>query len=430
MIYLLWCLLYGSMLIADTITEYAVPHAQQEIMTIGLVVNAGSARLQSIAHSVKQQIEITGQFKMRLLPPMAVTALALRELQGEAIGLVVVIEPNENTIVWRLFDTVKKAQVQGMALPDKGAEWQVAAMIADQLWPHLANKPGFFNSVVAACKLEKSGGGLRAHRTIGVFMPGLGWQQQSPKRVLVSTRTDNFAPRWHPTKLTLYYSRQTPRNIEMCAVNTCGFSRVVASFSGQNLTATVSPCGRIVLSLSTKTGSQLYEYRYDESTHKAIFEQITAQGGYFVSPSFQDDRYLVCNHIATTTASRIAVVDTASRTLKVLPVGQGYAPSVYGSKVAYCKKIKGFLQLFVYDLELQKDRQVTFSASDKDEPCWMVQGGYIVCSAEKKGKSSIVMIDCDSGREWGLTPEQEHWSFPHCAGAAHTSFLTEGQLSN
>lgn len=392
-------------------------------MPIGLILVKAEKKLESVALAVTTCLEKTGQFSIITTSLPIFNMDAVKTFKQKGIGMIVVLEKTNDDLTWRLFDTVKAEQLAGKVIPCLEEPWVCAGAIADDIWPILVNEPGIFSSVIAACRLKDTKVGSRSIRSVEVFSPIFG--SSGPRKTLVANRSDNFAPRWHPKKLTLFYSQHTPTNVRLMSVDHMGLSRIITDFPGFNLTPAFSSDGKIVMSLSSGANNQLFRYYFDESASKSVFEKLSSENGSFASPTFLDDETLLVEFINLAGVSKLGAFSLIEKKLREIPIGNAYAPSAFSKKLcAYCKKKDGYLQVFVYDQVSGLEKQVTFSKENKDEPSWSPCGQYIVYSAEKDGRSRIAVSEVVSCHQWYLTPAQENWSFPSWAPVSHLSFLT------
>jgi TolB protein len=398
--------------------------ATNKSMPLGLLIVGDYLDPQSseIVENIKKCLTQSSQFTIDLQKAGQFTSDFIVDYKKKQIGLVLAIEFHQVEVVWRLFDSVKLEQIAGKRVAKNIPTWLLASTISDDLWPYLTSMPGYFSTVIAACHLCKDVKKGKNVRNIEVFSPVYGLN--GPRKVIVTAKTDSFAPRWHPTKLSLFYSQHTPTNIRLMAVDSSGISRIITNFNGFNLTPTFAHDGSVVLALSKGVFTHLYKYNFNLGGECDGFKQLTTQDGSYASPSFLTDDLILCEFINLNGVSRVGTFSIRNKQWKDLGVGTAYAPVAYGKdRCVFCKKNGGYLQVYLYDFNSGKEEQLTSSFGDKDEPSWSPCGNYILYSVEKKGKHRIAMSCVTNKFEWFITPENEDWSFPAWAPSNHISFI-------
>lgn len=398
--------------------------ASSKAMPLGLLVIGDIADKQSseIIDRVRKCLTQSSQFSIDIQKVVQFSSDNIVDFKKKQVGIVLALEFNSNELVWRLFDSVKLEQIAGKRIAKNIDNWLLASSIADDVWPYLTSMPGYFSTVIAACHLRKDAKTGKKVRNIEVFSPVYGLQ--GPHKIVVSAKTDSFAPRWHPTKLSLFYSQHTPTNIRLMAADQFCISRVITNFNGFNLTPAFAEDGSVILALSKGIYTHLYKYNFNVIRESDGFKQLTTEDGSYASPSFLTNDLVLCEFINQNGSSRIGTFSLLNRDWKDLGVGAAYAPAAFkNEKCVYCKKNGSLLQLFLYDFKKCKEEQLTFSLGDKDEPSWSPCGNYLVYSVEKSGKHRIAMSCVSNKFEWFITPENEDWSFPAWAPSSHVDFI-------
>lgn len=367
-----------------------------------------------IRYGIAPLLQATKQFKITHLEqdaPHTKQELSAHAQTGFSLALYFAGTPQ--SIDWRLFDTLGAQQLKGKKItPNSLSTTETAIMAADQVWQELVNQQSSFLSLIAACKQEPGKSKKRMRSSIYLMHPFL--PQSSFKYQPLVTDGNNIAPRWHPSKATLFYSHHRPTNVCLKAIDRYKNSWTISSFDGQNLTPTISSSGKTILVISGGTHTKLYEYLRDPKTKKHAFVCITIQEGDFISPHFINDHELVFCHIGTNNVPKLGMLNTNNHQISWLGLGAALCPCVSpnGEQIAFCKKINGIYQLFTYDLKTQKERQITHGKEDADECSWSPCGNFIACSLETDHTSRIAIVDANTGVVRYLTPTGEHWSYP------------------
>jgi len=336
----------------------------------------------------------------------------MQALAGEGYPLVLFFSGDNEMIAWRLYDTMNAQLVKGKKsyrhrLLD--AEW--AIVIADQIWSELTSQDGSFSSLIATCKQRRHRKGCC--QDLYLIHPFYTTEQFEPIKVV--DKGNNFAPRWHRRRSVIFYSQHTPVNVRLMSVDSMYISRIITSFDGQNMTPAISGKGRVVLAISGKQNTKLYEYFFNRKKRKGRFICLTHEPGDFISPSFLNENELVFCYVNTRNIPQLGILDLTDQSIAWLDVGRALCPAVSpsGRHIAYCKRVDGAYQLFIYDRETKDERQLTKCNGHKDECSWSPCGNYIVCCVEQGNASRIALIDVDTQIMRYLTPLKEQWSYPN-----------------
>ncbi|MCL4380016.1 hypothetical protein M1466_00780 [Candidatus Dependentiae bacterium] len=370
---------------------------------IALLVNEIAMHL-----GASQQFAVTVMLGKPLTTKQEFMAIA-----GGGTAMVLYCTMTDSALHWRLLDgTGGESLVGKKSKQGDRPVWRWAADVADQIWHAMTSRNSDFSSVIIACKKEKKRLQGRQHRTMRIIHPTFG-SQWGEAVVLVDAMSDNFAPRVHPTLPFVYFSQHTPTNIRLMVTDTDRRCRIVTNFDGQNLTPAIHAQGKIIVCLSHGDATHLYEYRFCLPTGKGEFVQITHGKGHYVSPSFVDSATLVAAYIDDALASTIQLINLTTQQVTKLSIGRAYCPVGDGNgRIAYCKKAQGVLQVWLYDTATGKERQLTSSPGDKDEPTWSPSGTALAVASHEGGNSRIIIVDATTGKQRAITPVNEQWSCP------------------
>lgn len=330
--------------------------------------------------------------------------------RGCALALFFSAGASEHDLEWRLYDTLTVAQLKGKRCVRDGslAEW--ALHIVDSVWPEITSQRGSFASLIVACK-QAPHNKKRIKNELFLFHPFLSFKQYAPIKMATG---HNLAPRWHPQKPLIYFSQHTPFNVRLLSVDQHGSCRVVMNVEGQNMTPTVSPTGRVVLAFSDHGHTRLYEYCFDKTRCKGELTCLTYGNGDYLSPSFIDDNRVVFCQLNDNSVPRLGILTLDGKTIEWLSLGSALCPSVNrrGDRIAFCKKVDGFYQVFSYTIANKSVEQLTKDATHKDEVSWSPCGNYVVCGAQTAKISRIAIVDVQTKALRYITPANERWSDP------------------
>lgn len=67
-----------------------------------------------------------------------------------------------------------------------------------------------------------------------------------------------------------------------------------------------------------------------------------------------------------------------------------------GKKIAYCARVDGTRQIFMYDLKANKETQVTKGALDKENPSWAPNSMHLVYNTTNENQSNLYIVNLNS----------------------------------
>lgn len=322
--------------------------------------------------------------------------------QGIALALFVDREVTGRSFDCRLYDTMQPAMIKGKRLAKKGPDArQWSHELCDILWPLLTGQDGFFSSKIAYCKEVKGCNNRRPRKHLVVAD-----YDGSNERVLVPTIT--LAPRWGND--VLFYSESTNSNVRLMYLDSRGKSHIAANFDGITMLPTVSEDGsKSMYCASRGRGScQLY------LTAPGVFRQFTHNNGTNVSPTLTPDgsKVYYCSDFKTGKPA-VYVADVVSGVSQEL-ISNGLCPSYSPktNKIVYIKNIRGFMQVFTYDVGSQKHEQMTFDRSNKDECSWSPCGNYIIFSKAIGISNRIAILNMLSKEQRLITHNNDVCTYP------------------
>lgn len=222
------------------------------------------------------------------------------------------------------------------------------------------------------------------------------------KRVIVGAKTVNLAPRWHSRFPVLFYSQLTKDNNRLMSIDLRDMSKKVAcSYPGLNMQPSFSKDGkRSILCLSGGEGNAdlyLYDVNVCSKIGRKVFKRLTNNGAHNVTPSILPNGDVIFCSDYRTGSPQIHYLFVKTGRIIRLTNGRGYAAApTYCEKtneVAYVRPVRGTFQVFTISLDNLRnvqEKQVTFGAGSKHEPCWSYDGRYLIFSMEKKHKSGKV----------------------------------------
>ena len=74
------------------------------------------------------------------------------------------------------------------------------------------------------------------------------------------------------------------------------------------------------------------------------------------------------------------------------------------------------MQIFIYDIQTKKHRQLTFGPGNKEESSWSVGGDYILTCVSDKAMQRLALCNVISGELRFITDTKIRCSYPSWSG--------------
>ncbi|RTL07111.1 hypothetical protein EKK58_02955 [Candidatus Dependentiae bacterium] len=287
-------------------------------------------------------------------------------------------------------------------------ERRLGHTIADLIIESLTGSPGFFSTYIAytkevltpknpyiatkqLCIAEYDG----SHETVLVEKPGL-----------------IFGLRWDPAIPRIFYSQHTKTNIQLRMVNLSKKIHTVADNDGITMLPTFMPNqGIIVAATNNNKFSQLYEYTLQGITQLTFFE------GNSTAPSFSagDTMLYFCSDFKNNSPHIFGwnMKNGIENVIELTPEGYCTCPVINstGNVLVYTKLVKGYMQIFLYDIQTKMHRQMTFDQTNKESCSWSPCNTYLLYCATKHD-SQIIQLNIITGTKKTITPTKYRCSYP------------------
>lgn len=287
-------------------------------------------------------------------------------------------ELNHSLLVTKVYNTYSKALVSNYVVPYKEKDYiDTGHLISDSILKPLTGD-SISLAKIAYCKTIAP-----TERMICVADYAC-----KKENIVVSNKSINIAPSWHPWLPLIFYTQFTKSNNRLMSVNlNKGDHKVVTSFEGLNMQPVFSQNGRrVVLCLSVKGNSELYLYDHDESMQagKKTYKQLTNNNANNVAPCLLADENIVFCSDLDSRWPQLYHLNTKNGAVRRL-TSENYCVSPSYSKkpnaIVYSKYVNGVFQIFEMKVDLEgrviNNKQITFGPGDKQEPSWSPCGRYI-----------------------------------------------------
>ncbi|MCL5436382.1 MAG: hypothetical protein M1549_00700 [Candidatus Dependentiae bacterium] len=398
-------------LLAEAATDLTVtvgqPGTTSTAMRLKLGIcgaGAGSADCARFVGMLKHCLEWDDRFEvatdvMRELPTKKAEVTHLFDAGFDA-AVFINFTSSDQPIEWRLYDTKPGEMVCGRRCASSGylkeAAYAIAARIMREL---MAQEPPFLTQIAF---IERD----RPHRRSLLCLTD--FDGESCQVLFLSPRI-MVAPTWgkDPKNPLILLSEFTPSNVRFVGVDMVGNKYTVMDLDGTSVGLSYSPLSEDVAYCRSGV---IWGYHFDATTKKAEHRVLIDEGGLCAFPTL-----LGSGDIIYGSRGKIKLWDAAMQKAKVL-VGEGYnvAPAYSGAqqKIVYSSRVRGTMQLFEYDMQTGKKRQLTCDRGNKVDPSWSPCGNYIAFCWELGRESRIAILNCERGGYRYVTPKTRSCAFP------------------
>ncbi len=378
-----------------------------------IILGKKTPTLEVVSEAFTRALTYTDQFVVdldyQIERPKKQDVLAYKASDYNAVLLVSENE-SEHAYEWRLFDTKKAAMQKGFRVPKEGKVergWGYA--LADSLITAMTNSKPFACSKLTYCETTKKGESIV---WVTDFDGTHAQQLSKSKRQIIASSWNK-----DPENPLVLYSKYTPLNIQLISCSLDKNEIVASSFDGLNMQPAFSNDGKeVVLCLSRDGSSQLYHYGFNKDLKQVGYTRLTYNTGNNFGPTFLDNGNLVFCSDFELGRPQLYYLDRKDDSIERLTQGQACVSPQYSSvnhSLVYSKMVQGTMQLFLYDLNLKKEKQITFDAGHKQECAWLACGNYIGFVAQEGEKTRrIATYSLLTGKKKYITSPDRHCSYP------------------
>ncbi len=393
------CLLFFHVL-PYAINARAQKHAAMPLL---LVVPKDDKQMHIVADQIQKDLGFTQQFKVEI------TVADKKQLPRwrDRYPIIISLVKNGGGIAWAMYDATQRKVVKDGMIKNKQHDRAWAHALADDMWQALTGSPGFFSTRIAYCKEVKGQKRTLKHICIADY-------DGNHEQVLVDTPTVNIAPRWNADLRNplVFYSEFTDRNVRMMYVDMKKNKHVACNFDGVNMLPAFSQDGTKAVFCASQGKGHPQLYYID----KGKVRQLTNNSGNNFCPTLSEDGNIIyfCSDCKLQRPS-LFTYDLKKKSLsRIANTSSSESPSYcpQNKKLAYCRSIKGVMQVCTYDTLSKKHQQLTFDAGAKQGVSWSPCGNYVVYVAEKSKNSSMRMMNVPSKRVYRICSNKETMSYP------------------
>ena len=367
----------------------------------GALADASGASISSI---VRADLERSGLLRAIEVPPLnplpteasSVNFAEWRARQADALvlGSVAARPDGRFEVRFKLFDTVKSADLSGVAYTLSRAQARATAhRIADFIYEKLTGEKGVFATRIAYVV-------KRGNR----FELQIADADGAGAETALASFEPIISPTWSPDGRRLaYVSFENKKPVVYVHSLADGKRQVAANFKGSNSAPAWSPDGtRLAVSLSRDGGSQIYVINADGSNVR----RLTQSGGIDTEPVFSPDGqslYFTSDRGGSPQIYRMpASGGEAQRVTFEGSYNVSPRISPNGRVLAYIARNGGKFQVATLDLASRQIQVLT--DSDKDEsPSFAPNGRMILLATVNGGRGVLSAVSADGRIKQRLT---------------------------
>ena len=288
---------------------------------------------------------------------------------------------------YRLLDTVKQTQLDGVALVSSAADLRLTAhRIADRIYEKLSGERGVFATRIAYV-VQTSPKSWELH-----IADADGFNAQAALR----SREPIISPAWSPDGTRLaYVSFESGKPVVYVHSVTTGERRAVANFRGSNSAPAWSPDGRsLAVTLTREGNSQIFLMGADG----ANVRRLTSSSGIDTEPAFSLDGssiYFTSDRGGGPQIYRMPVAGGGAQRV-TFNGDYNISPRVSpdGKQLAYVGRRGGRFQVQVLDLASGQETAVTDTAGD-ESPSFAPNGRLLLYATEVNGRGILASASID-----------------------------------
>jgi TolB protein len=350
---------------------------------------------QPVDEIIRADLQRSGRFRMVDPGPAPLAesaAVSFTEFKGKGadalvVGSVTRLADGRFDLRFRLYDTVKQAQLDALSYVSSAAELRLNAhRIADRIFEKLTGERGVFATRIAyVVQLAKTSFELHIADSDGA-------NQQAALR----SREPIMSPSWSADGSRLaYVSFETGKPVVYAHTVTTGERRVVANFLGSNSAPAWAPDGKRLAVVLTRDGlSQIYVINADGTN----LQRLTRSAGIDTEPVFSPDGRFIYFTSDRGGGPQIYRMNADGSSVARVTFSGDYnvSPRVSpdGRLLAYVGRRGGRFQVQVLDLATNQEVAVTDTVLD-ESPSFAPNGRMLLYATEigRRGILASASVD-------------------------------------
>lgn len=304
-----------------------------------------------------------------------------------AVGTVTRLPDGRFDVRYRLLDTVKQGQLDGVSLTSTAAELRLTAhRIADRIYEKITGERGVFATRIAYV-VQPNAKSWELH-----VADSDGFNPQAALR----SREPIISPAWSPDGTRLaYVSFESGKPVVYVHSVASGERRAVANFRGSNSAPAWSPDGRsLAVTLTREGNSQVFLMGADGSNVR----RLTTSTGIDTEPAFSTDGGSIFFTSDRGGGPQIYRMPVSGGGAQRVTFNGDYNISARvspdGKQLAYIGRRGGKLQVYVLDIASGQETPVTDTTSD-ESPSFAPNGRLLLYATEVNGRGILASASTD-----------------------------------
>ncbi|MBC7204330.1 MAG: Tol-Pal system protein TolB [Pusillimonas sp.] len=290
------------------------------------------------------------------------------------------------TVTYRLTDTVRKAELDGVAFAGSEKELRrVAHQIADRIYEKITGTRGVFSTRLAYVVQRGDVYELQIADADG----------QNPQ-VMLRSKHSIISPAWSPDgKKLAYVSFELGKPVVYVQTLATGQRVPVANFKGNNSAPAWSPTGdKMAVALSRDGIAQIYIIDSDGSNLRRIMRSPLID----TEPHFSPDGNSIVFTSDRSGSPQIYQVPVTGGDARRITFNGSYnispALSPDGNNLVYVTRRDGAYRIAIQNMETGSE-QILTDGPDDQSPSFAPNGMQVLHSAVQKGRSVLAVVSTD-----------------------------------
>jgi len=312
-----------------------------------------------------------------------------------------------------LYDAAETTMISGTRWSIRPTHEMWANAIADDVWRRIMGLPSSFGTEIVYVKKERRG--KRDQRDTLCTVSWRGGQQKN----LCCRSTAIIAPSWYTLssgKQSILFSEITPLNVRlMCWDSSSQDVRSIHLLQDDGMVVGVSQHPEGDSFVYCHSGS-LWRYEKDAARGKYGYRKYDDPDGPCVAPTMLRNGDVIYG--AGGKIKRLLYVTGTS----IVITAEGYcvAPSCNEDAgiIVYSRRMKGIMQLWVFDMVRHEHRQISKGNGDKVDPSISSCGNFVAFCHEHKSKCSVCVLNITTGESYQVSPSTDYCVYPCWSSSA------------